>query len=342
MRSIVIRRFMPAALALLLAAAMPTIASAQSQEEVERTARALDDAAAARADAAAALAAFDRQLADALASYEAITAELVELTYAIADREDALHIQERELADLRAAAYSAVAAAYAEAADAAWAVSFDAPNFEAAAVADVVMARSAERRASAVTRFTTARSTIRGDHDALDHARTRITELRRDADAMVVGFIAMVEDAAVVKSDAVAAEAEATVLHEQAVDEWEAAVNSISPAAFAWKPLIEKHFREELWWEALQVLDCESRGNPNALHPASGASGLFQFLAGTWVLASTLSGNPGASPFDPEANVAAAAWLLEHSERVDHWRGRWGHWVCQPIGWETPPLISSN
>ena len=111
---------------------------------------------------------------------------------------------------------------------------------------------------------------------------------------------------------------------------------------FGWKDVVERYFRPELVWEALQVMDCESRGNPDAMHPGSGASGLFQFLDGTWILASTLSGNAGASPFDPEANVAAAAWLVEHSERVDHWRGRWGHWVCQPQGWETEPLVPGN
>jgi len=135
-------------------------------------------------------------------------------------------------------------------------------------------------------------------------------------------------------------ESDAVEAYEIAVDEWEALKNSVSPGALAWKDLVEQYFRDDLVWEALQVLDCESRGDPNAMHPASRASGLFQFLEGTWILASTLSGNAGASPFDPEANVASAAWLLGHSERVDHPRGRWGHWVCQPLGWNTPPFGS--
>ena len=52
---------------------------------------------------------------------------------------------------------------------------------------------------------------------------------------------------------------------------------------------------------------CESSYNPNAVNPASAASGLFQFLPSTW------AGTPYAaySPFDPVANAQAAAWLLK-------------------------------
>jgi hypothetical protein len=157
---------------------------------------------------------------------------------------------------------------------------------------------------------------------------------------MVSRLEALVSTAIAERSVAVAQESQATATYEIAVEAWEALANSVSPQALVWKDLVEKYFREDLVWEALQVLDCESRGDPNAIHPASRASGLFQFLEGTWILASTLSGNAGASPFDPEANVASAAWLLEHSERVDHPRGRWGHWVCQPLGWTTPPFGS--
>jgi len=47
---------------------------------------------------------------------------------------------------------------------------------------------------------------------------------------------------------------------------------------------------------------------PELVNSDSGASGLFQFHAGTW------SGTPWASqsPFDPVANANAAAWLYSH------------------------------
>jgi hypothetical protein len=53
----------------------------------------------------------------------------------------------------------------------------------------------------------------------------------------------------------------------------------------------------------------ESRGNPNAVNPRSGASGLGQFLRGTWL--STPQGRAGYSVFDPSANRAAVRWMIE-------------------------------
>jgi Transglycosylase SLT domain len=71
-----------------------------------------------------------------------------------------------------------------------------------------------------------------------------------------------------------------------------------------------------LQW-ALNVAYCESRYHPNSVNSDSGASGLFQFMPGTW------SGTPWAnqSPFDPVANANAAAWLYN--------RYGPGRWTCQ-------------
>ena len=65
---------------------------------------------------------------------------------------------------------------------------------------------------------------------------------------------------------------------------------------------------------ALRIAYCESRYHPNSVNSASGASGLFQFMPGTW------AGTPWASqsPFDPVANAQAAAWLYSH-----YGPGRW-------------------
>lgn len=59
---------------------------------------------------------------------------------------------------------------------------------------------------------------------------------------------------------------------------------------------------------AINVAYCESRYHPNSVNSDSGASGLFQFMPGTW------GGTPWASqsPFDPVANAQAAAWLYSH------------------------------
>jgi regulator of protease activity HflC (stomatin/prohibitin superfamily) len=68
---------------------------------------------------------------------------------------------------------------------------------------------------------------------------------------------------------------------------------------------------------AINVAYCESRYHPNSVNSDSGASGLFQFMPGTW------GGTPWASqsPFDPVANAQAAAWLYN--------RYGPGRWTCQ-------------
>jgi len=65
---------------------------------------------------------------------------------------------------------------------------------------------------------------------------------------------------------------------------------------------------------AMRIAYCESRYHPNSVNSDSGASGLFQFMPGTW------AGTPWASqsPFDPVANAQAAAWLYSH-----YGPGRW-------------------
>ena len=63
----------------------------------------------------------------------------------------------------------------------------------------------------------------------------------------------------------------------------------------------------------LRVAACESGYNPNA-HNASGASGVFQFMPGTF--RGTPYGNQ--SIFDASANVSAAAWYFQQ-----HGGGAW-------------------
>lgn len=66
----------------------------------------------------------------------------------------------------------------------------------------------------------------------------------------------------------------------------------------------------------LAVARCESNLNPNAVNPRSNASGLFQFLPGTWRTTPYAS----YSIFDPWANANAAGWMWSV--------GRRGEWVC--------------
>lgn len=97
-----------------------------------------------------------------------------------------------------------------------------------------------------------------------------------------------------------------------------------------WRPLVETYFPADLVDDALVVIDCESNGDPLAHNPVSGAAGLFQFIPSTWDWASVSAGWAGASPYDPEANVATAAWLVADSIAGGHSGGAWGHWSCKP------------
>jgi soluble lytic murein transglycosylase-like protein len=68
-----------------------------------------------------------------------------------------------------------------------------------------------------------------------------------------------------------------------------------------------------------RVAWCESRHRPWARN-ASGASGLLQFMPGTY--AGTPPGRAGLSVFSPYANALAAAWLVS--------RAGWRPWTCRP------------
>jgi uncharacterized protein YabE (DUF348 family) len=72
--------------------------------------------------------------------------------------------------------------------------------------------------------------------------------------------------------------------------------------------------------QLVRVAYCESRFNPGAYN-ASGASGLFQFMPGTWAANSVRAGFAGASVFDPVASANVAAWMFA--------RGQAFQWVCR-------------
>lgn len=93
-----------------------------------------------------------------------------------------------------------------------------------------------------------------------------------------------------------------------------------------WRGMVAAYFPEWAVGDALSVMSCESRGNPNAKNPTSSAAGLFQFIRSTW---DWVAPNVGAGSYDsgavydPASNVAAAHWLWSST-------GGWSHWVCQP------------
>jgi soluble lytic murein transglycosylase-like protein len=64
----------------------------------------------------------------------------------------------------------------------------------------------------------------------------------------------------------------------------------------------------------LRVAWCESRYNPSAINARSGASGLFQFMPGTWAANSVRAGHAGASAFDPVASANTAAYMFRNGQ----------------------------
>lgn len=88
-----------------------------------------------------------------------------------------------------------------------------------------------------------------------------------------------------------------------------------------WRPVVDTYFPEDRVDWALRIMECESRGDPNAKNPNSSASGLFQHLARLWPERAAAAGWEDADVFDPFANIAVAAWLLEN--------GGTSHWVCK-------------
>jgi len=70
--------------------------------------------------------------------------------------------------------------------------------------------------------------------------------------------------------------------------------------------------------QLLRVTWCESRFDPSAVNPESGAAGALQFMPATWAANSVRYGWPGASPHDPYAASDVAAQMFR-----DHQSYQW-------------------
>ena len=102
----------------------------------------------------------------------------------------------------------------------------------------------------------------------------------------------------------------------------------LKPAVERWRGQVATYFPSEWVEPALRIMQCESLGDPEAYNPYSGASGLFQFLPGTWAVISPKAGFSGASAFEAEANIATAAWLAKYYQGLG--RSPWTPWYCTP------------
>lgn len=102
-----------------------------------------------------------------------------------------------------------------------------------------------------------------------------------------------------------------------------------SGSAEQWRSMVSQFFPSDRVDQALAIIDCESNGNPNAENPYSGAAGLFQFLPSTWASTAPNAGYGGASVFDPEANIASAAWLANRYHQLG--KPYWQAWSCRRV-----------
>lgn len=90
-----------------------------------------------------------------------------------------------------------------------------------------------------------------------------------------------------------------------------------------WGKLLDEHFGSQAG-TACRVMMCESGGNPRAQNPVSTASGIFQFIDGSWRSArsAVAGGDKYARAKDAPAEIqieAAAKWLKRTS---------WQQWEC--------------
>tara|TARA_R110000824_G_scaffold24063_5_gene85131 strand:+ start:8107 stop:8487 length:381 start_codon:yes stop_codon:yes gene_type:complete len=100
------------------------------------------------------------------------------------------------------------------------------------------------------------------------------------------------------------------------------------PNTDRWEPLVEVALEayglEDQKSRFMRVLNCESRGDPNAVNKSSDASGLMQHMPQWWDWRAEEAGFAGASVFNPVANIFASAWLLALPNI-----GGWQHWECK-------------
>jgi len=332
------RRLLPLALAgLLLPAVLPVGVNAQT--EVDRAADAVARAAAQRAEAQHAVDAWaarrgtvQDQVMAALFALEQTNSQLERTSFELFDLREQIFDAEGRIRDLRDITETRAVEAYMNGAASGLISIWSASNFEQSALLEETAASAKRAETLELASLAMERDHLADLQDGYGQSQERSRSLREEikSQSQALEELFAVVDAEYALSYAGLREADAG--YRRTVTKWEAAQRRRAARAGVepWRPLVQQYFSEDVVEPALAVMLCESRGNPDAVHPESDASGLFQFLGGTWAFASVNAGFPGASRFDAEANVAAAAWLVDYSIRTGHPRGAWGHWVCQP------------
>ncbi len=101
-----------------------------------------------------------------------------------------------------------------------------------------------------------------------------------------------------------------------------------------WRPLVATYFRSEDVDRVLDIIACESSGNPSAWNEQATshghATGLLQHLEDYWpdraVKANAAGYTNGGDIWSAEDQMAVSAWLAYRTPQG------FGHWVCNPGG----------
>ena len=102
--------------------------------------------------------------------------------------------------------------------------------------------------------------------------------------------------------------------------------------ASEWRPLVSVWFRSEDVDRVLDIIACESSGDPNAYNdtptPNGHATGLLQHLDGFWADRAAKADRAGfhnhGDIWDPTDQMAVSAYLAYATPQG------FGHWVCNP------------
>ncbi|NND85395.1 MAG: transglycosylase SLT domain-containing protein [Acidimicrobiia bacterium] len=328
---------------LVLAAAVFAVAvvPASAQTDLQRAKDEVEDAESERAGARSQvgverteLTEAGRALAVAFEEFSILAQELSDLSLVVLDVEEGIRRTERDLATTRDLALEQAVEVYTSAVAGTGLFSLLSGTDPASAViAAGVLDDLAQEEQRYLADYTALRSDLERKRQVLADQREVVAELTQQADAQrdVLEELYAIAEAELVAAEAAVRQADAA--YASAIDALQKEERRLASlrGAESWRWLVEIYFPEGLVNEALAIIQCESRGNPDAENPRSTATGLFQFLSSTWSWASVEAGWAGASRYDPEANTAVAAWLVQTSIETGHRFGRWGHWECRRV-----------
>lgn len=327
------RRVLILTLVLMLFGGMAHASDVEDARRAADEARSeLDDAAGANESAEAARDELGAKVVDALDRLREANVDAATSAQVYLDLVDEIAGLEDQVGALRDSISDSAVEAYMRSALGSGLVAWQAQSFEEIALLSETARGAAVDTRDEIAMLTVTRAALGSARAAAEAESARTADFRSSAVAIHDELEALFRQADV-EAAATLANLELTeIAYGRALTELETAERRAAALAGVqhWRPLVEAYFPPELVEEALRVMKCESSGNPDAVNPTSGASGLFQFLETTWAWAAPQAGMSGRSRFDPEANVASAAWLVDYTIRTAHPRGTWAHWTCQP------------